>query len=66
MNVFEIIEKLDNKKVSKKFDKMIESNNLDKRIELCDEIITELSYLEHEEGFNWDEFVDELKSICIG
>lgn len=66
MNVFEIIENLNNKRVSKKFDNMINSNNLDKRMELCDEIISELSYLEEDEEFEWDEFVEELKNVCIG
>jgi len=66
MDIHSSINTHPNKRVRNLFDKMISSNNLDKRMDLCDELINELEDTELPDGIDYDELVDELKDFAIG
>ena len=78
MNVFNFFQTINDEEIKSLFNQMIESDDLDDRMNICNEIISYLWYLEDEEeqhypeglvlpdDFSWDDFQDKLKDICIG
>lgn len=61
MGVIEKIESFKIPEVNRLLDKMFTSNNLDRRMEICNRILTELEY----SGIDIDDIEDDLKEICI-
>ncbi len=61
MEIIEKIESFNIPSVNKLLDRIFESTSLDRRMEICDRILTELERA----GVDVANFEDDLKEICI-